>query len=269
MTDEDRAHGVTPGLSRDYGHRTADRQAAFVRPHLRSGMTLLDLGCGPGTITIGLADAVAPGRVVGLDHDPQHVRAARTAAEAAGIDNGRYLLGDALSLPFGPASVDGAFENNVFVHLADSAAAATAEIHRIVRPGGFLAARDATADAVLWGAQTPPMVQFDDLFTRWQAARGSDIAMGSRLPALLREAGFVRTVTDVSADVKGTPDAVADHAAIMRALLDGPVGETSLQRGWADADDLARMRDAIEDWGTHPDAFFANVHVEVVGWKPD
>jgi len=268
MSKDDRAHGVTPGLSRDYADRTAERQAAFVRPHLEPGMTLLDLGCGPGTITLGLARAVSPGLVIGLDHDPQHVAEARAAAEAAGVDNVRFLVGDALSLPFEPASLDGAFENNVFVHLADRAAAAAAELHRVVRPGGFLAARDATADAVLWGAQTEPMARFDDLFTRWQQARGSDIAMGSRLPRLLREAGFTRTAIDVSADTKGTPDAVEGHAAIMRGLLDGPVGELSLERGWADADDLARMDAAIEDWGADPDAFFANVHVEVVGWKP-
>ena len=68
--------GVTPGLNRDYEDRTADRQAAFVLPYLRPGMNLLDVGCGPGTITVGLAQAVAPGHVIGIDHDSMHISAA-------------------------------------------------------------------------------------------------------------------------------------------------------------------------------------------------
>jgi 2-polyprenyl-3-methyl-5-hydroxy-6-metoxy-1,4-benzoquinol methylase len=70
----DRAHGVTPGLRQDYATRTASRQAAFALPYLRSGMNLLDVGCGPGTITLGLAQAVAPGHVTGIDHDSEHMK---------------------------------------------------------------------------------------------------------------------------------------------------------------------------------------------------
>ena len=47
--------------------RTAARSAAFLLPHLRPGMRLLDFGCGPGSITVGLAGVVAPGEVVGVD----------------------------------------------------------------------------------------------------------------------------------------------------------------------------------------------------------
>ena len=68
-SQEKRAHGVTPGLSQDYVTRTANQQAAFVLPYLHSGMNLLDVGCGPGTITMGLAKVVAPGQVVGVDLD--------------------------------------------------------------------------------------------------------------------------------------------------------------------------------------------------------
>lgn len=77
-----RAHGVTPGLRRDYASRTAERQAAFALSYLRPGMDLLDAGCGPGTITIGLAKRVAPGRVAALDHDRQHIEAARAGGGA-------------------------------------------------------------------------------------------------------------------------------------------------------------------------------------------
>ena len=49
-----------------HAERTADSHAAFLLPHLRPGMALLDLGCGPGSITVGLAAAVAPGPTTGM-----------------------------------------------------------------------------------------------------------------------------------------------------------------------------------------------------------
>lgn len=264
---DDRARGVTPGLRRDYAKRTADQQAAFVLPHLRPGMNLLDVGCGPGTITTGLAETVSPGTVVGLDRDPQHVEEARTLASGLGRENATFLLGDAHSLPFQDDTFDAVLENNVFVHLGDAVPQVAAEVYRVVRPEGFFAARDTNADAVMWGEQTPLMEQFDELFTRWHHSRGSDITIGKRLPAIVREAGFTETIKSVSADTKGTPEDVLDHAEIMHTLLDGPLGTTCVENGWADESTMARMREDIQEWGEHPDAFFANVHVEVIGWK--
>lgn len=265
---DDRAHGVTPGLRRDYTARTAGEQAAFVLPYLRPGMALLDLGCGPGTITAGLAEAVAPGRAIGLDHDLPHLVAARTAAAERGLGHATFLRGDAGALPFADETFDAVFENNVFVHLGDAVGDVAAELYRVIEPGGFVAVRDTDADAAVWGEQTPWMDRFDDLFTRWQRARGSDITIGHRLPAILREAGFTGTRTSVSADTKGTPEEVRAHSELMEALLDGPLGTACLENSWTDEDAMREMKAAIRAWGAHPDAFFANVHVEVVGWKP-
>jgi ubiquinone/menaquinone biosynthesis C-methylase UbiE len=81
-----RALGVTPRLSKDYTARTADQQAAFVLPYLREGTNLLDVDCRPGTITFGLAHAVAPGRVTGIDHDSVHIEAARSGRHSCSHD---------------------------------------------------------------------------------------------------------------------------------------------------------------------------------------
>jgi ubiquinone/menaquinone biosynthesis C-methylase UbiE len=269
MTSQnERAHGVTPALSRDYAARTAEQQAAFVLPYLRPGMNLLDVGCGPGTITLGLAQAVAPGQVTGIDHDPMHVQVARAKSVEQEVDNVSFQMGNAPSLPFADATFDAAFENNMLTHLAQDAVCATREVYRLLKPGGFFAARDVDAEAVVWGHWLQPMKQLDRLFIAWHESRGSDITIGKRLPAILREAGFRDTVKSVSADTKGDPEATRSHAEITVSLLDGPFGRDIVENGWADRATVEELKESMRKWGNHPDAFFANVHVESIGWKP-
>ena len=63
-----------------HARRTAQVNAAFLLPHLKPGMRLLDCGCGPGSITVGLAQAVAPAETVGIDASPDAIEAARAHA---------------------------------------------------------------------------------------------------------------------------------------------------------------------------------------------
>ena len=267
-TQNKRAHGVTPGLSQDYVTRTADRQAAFVLPYLRPGMNLLDIGCGPGTITLGLARAVAPGHVTGIDHDRENIQGAKALAAQQGITNVTFQLGDALSLSFEENTFEAAFENNVFTHLSKNATQAAKEAYRVLKPGGFFAARDVDADSVVWGNLSDSIKQLDKLFIAWHESRGSDITIGKRLPSILRSAGFTDTIKSVSADTKGNPEETRSHADITISLLEGPFGRDIVEKGWGDESTVEQLKKSIRSWGNHPDAFFANVHVEVVGWKP-
>lgn len=123
------------------------------------------------------------------------------------------------------------FENNVFVHLSQTAVQAAREAYRMLKPRGFFAARDADVDSVVWGHFDESLKQLDKLFAAWHRSRGSDISLGKRLPAILREAGFGSTLKSVSADTKGDPQAVRSHAQITRSLLDGPFGKASSTTG--------------------------------------
>jgi ubiquinone/menaquinone biosynthesis C-methylase UbiE len=269
MTSQsERAHGVTPGLSQDYAARTADQQAAFVLPYLREGMDLLDVGCGPGTITFGLAQAVAPGQVTGIDHDSVHIEAARALVTEQGATNATFQIGDALALPFEDNRFDAAFENDLLTHLSHDAVRAAREVHRVLKPGGLFAARDVDADAVVWGNLSDALKRLDKLFIAWHDSRGSDITLGKRLPAILRAAGFINTIKSVSADTKGNLEETRAHARVTAFLLGGPFGRDIVNNGWADGSTLEWLKESIHEWGEHPDAFFANVHVEVIGWKP-
>src|SRR5262249_34936469 len=95
--------------------RTAAKEAAFFLPHLRPGMQLLDVGCGPGSITLGLAGVVGPGVVVGIDVDPTQVEQARALALERGVTNVRFEVADLYRLPFPDGSFDAAFAHTVIM----------------------------------------------------------------------------------------------------------------------------------------------------------
>src|SRR5688572_5407989 len=126
----------------------ANRKLSFLMPCLRPGMRVLDGGCGSGSITVGLADAVQPGEVVGVDVDAGQLTAARKAASDHGLTNVRFEEASLLSLPFEDDSFDAAYLSSVLEHVTDPAAVLR-ELCRVVRPGGVIGVRDHQPGAML------------------------------------------------------------------------------------------------------------------------
>src|SRR5512132_3819445 len=102
-THETYTHGHAPATVRQHAQRTAEEAAAFLLPELRAGMRVLDVGCGPGSITRGLA--------------------ARADAAQRGLDNLRYEEASVYALPFADASFDVAYAHQVLQHLREREAA--------------------------------------------------------------------------------------------------------------------------------------------------
>ena len=121
--------------------RTAARNAAHLLPLLRPGMNLLDLGCGHGSITLGLAQAVYPGTVTGVNLNPEQVEMARRSAAERRVENARFVSGDALDLPFPDNSLDAVHCHGFLMH-SPRIRAQLAEIVRVLKPGGILGSRD-------------------------------------------------------------------------------------------------------------------------------
>jgi ubiquinone/menaquinone biosynthesis C-methylase UbiE len=134
-------HGHHESVLRSHTWRTAENSSAYLLPHLRAGQALLDVGCGPGTITADLALLVGPGEVIGLDAGAEVVAQAEAHAAALGVSNLRFEVGDLFALPYPDESFDVVHLHQVLQHLGDPVAALV-EMRRVVRPGGLLAARD-------------------------------------------------------------------------------------------------------------------------------
>jgi SAM-dependent methyltransferase len=246
--------------------RGAGEALAFLRPHLRPGLRVLDGGCGPGSITADVAELVAPGEVVGVDREPGQVEAARRRAAERGLGNVRFEVGSLYALPFPDASFDVAYAHTVVQHVREPVRALR-ELRRVLKPGGVVGVRDEDWGTCLWEPSDPLLERARAVWLRaWQHDGGGPFYPRHQR-RLLREAGFARTVGSATASCFGTPERTRWFAGVFALLLEQPAFvRTAAEQGWADAAALSAMRAAVRAWGEHPDAYCAVAFPEAIGW---
>ncbi len=240
--------------------RTADERAAFVLPLLSSVTDLVDVGCGPGTITVGLVQAAGAGvSVLGVDRESSQVEMAREGARTAGVTTARFQQGSAYALPLGDASVDVVFAHAVFEHLA-APAEALAEFRRVLRGDGVIALASSDWSAARiepWNDDVDRALRGHYLL-RNQA--GGDPFMGRRLPELVGEAGFVDVHTRRADRVDMDYDQLARYV--------GTRVESALTGADDDhRDELERAAEAAARWATRTGTF-TQCWIEVTARSP-
>ena len=173
---------------------------------LRPGLDLLDVGCGPGTLTIEMARRALPGRVVGLDVNPEMLAAAREAEPAGGLPNLRFLEGDIR---------DGGWEDEFdLVNAArvlqwiPEAPRALEPMVAAIRPGGRVVVLDYDHTRAHWAESPVSWRHFYGAFLDWRAAGHLDNAIIRRLPDDFAAAGLddVQTVVHVRTVHAHDPD---------------------------------------------------------------
>jgi SAM-dependent methyltransferase len=169
-------------------------EGAFFLPHLRTGMRVLDVGCGPGSITLGLAEAVAPGEVVGVDLQPSQVAKAEALCVSRSVKNAYFEAADVYQLPFPDRSFDAVFAHSVLNHLCEPIQALK-EIYRVLRPGGIVGVRDLDWGGRIHSPMTPLLEEWYALTVKIRERNGGNPFMGRLQRGLLVEAGFVRPVS--------------------------------------------------------------------------
>ena len=248
--------------------RSAAVHGAFFLSHLRPGLEVLDCGCGPGSITLGLAEVAAPGLVTGIDLEESQLARAREAAAAGGITNVTFEMADAHALPFADESFDAVFSHAMLEHLPEPPAVLT-EMHRVLRPGGILAIRCLDlGGSIISPDEDGRLAAGHDIWRRYRQHCGGDAFMGRRLRGLLHAAGFAKAKGTAASETWATPERSKAIATVMTEEFTGPkVAAVALEQGWADRAELDAIAQALEDWASHPNAFMAILWGEAVGWK--
>jgi SAM-dependent methyltransferase len=234
--------------------RTATTHAGAVMGHLRPGLDLVDVGCGPGTITTGLATAVAPGRVWAFDRDPEAVAEARRRLPDATV-----AVADAAALPLPDDAADIAWSHALLEHVADPVAALR-EMGRVVRPGGVVVAVSPDWGGFLLAPPDPAAEAALAAYERIQTANGGDVHAGRRLGAWMRAAGLERVTSEARYETYDDPRAIAGYLA---ARLD-----RSPALDGADPAEAVRHAAALRDWAGREGAMFSQAWVAATGWVP-
>lgn len=250
-----------------FGLRGVGQEAQFIVPYLRPGMSVLDCGCGPGTITVGLAECVTPGRVVGVDISGDQFDIGRTLAVQKGIAAIDFRQGDVMNLEFDDESFDVVFAHGVLYHLADPHTA-LAEMRRVLIEDGLLGIRDSDEGGSLIGPA-------DGLVQRGCAAvveawrlNGTDPYFGRRQLGIVRGAGFEPVHFSASYDNYTSGAQTRGLATFITELLRQPhMCDPLVNSGWTGPEELHRMREAIMAWGAAEDAFYCRARCETVARK--
>ena len=257
-------HGHAESVVAAHAARTVETSAAYLAPHLRPGMRVLDIGCGPGSITLDLAQRVAPGEVVGVDASEAVVGLARQAAVDAGDVGTRFEVADAMALPFADDSFDVVHAHQVMQHVGDPVGLLR-EMARVTRPGGLVAARDADYEAMTWAPAHPGLSRWLDLYRAAARGTGTQPDAGRHLLGWCRAAGL----TDVTAGASVW--CYADDEARrwwggqwQRRARESRFHDEVLGQGLGGETDVDEVVEGWRAWTDAPDGWFVVVHGEVL-----
>ncbi|MEH2242590.1 methyltransferase domain-containing protein [Nostoc sp.] len=258
----------TPGYSSNatnfMAKRNLDTHGAFFKPYLRPGMKLLDCGCGPGSIALGLAKAIAPGTLTGIDREVSQIRIATESAFTQAVSNANFLEGNIYALPLRDNSFDAIFSHALFEHLQEPVQALL-ELWRVLKPGGIIGLRSPDWGGFLIAPTTPELDKSLSYYKWLQQQNNGNPYVGRELRALLRETGFTNIKASASYQCYEPLSAIAEYLALRIEASENI--DQAVEKGWTYEQSLTAMSRALREWSQHPDGFFAQAWCEVVGCK--
>jgi SAM-dependent methyltransferase len=248
--------------------RGATEYADFVLPSIDSGDRVIDVGCGPGSITVGLAQVA--GNVTGIDVDEAEFADARAFGAKHGIDNLEFLEGSIYDLGLADASVDVCTLFSMMETL-DDPLAGLAEVRRVVRPGGLVAASSIEyGGLVLHGRDGPLLRRFYELRLQlWEAQGDVHFYRGRELRGLLLASGFDNVEASLRSFSYGTEERVRTFGLGRAAdCRDEWYVEGLLKHGLAERAEIDALEQAWIRWAESPDSFAAFAWGRAVGRRP-
>ncbi|WP_292787359.1 MULTISPECIES: class I SAM-dependent methyltransferase [unclassified Microbacterium] len=255
-------HGHHESVLRSHSVRDIANSAAYLRPHLTAETRLLDVGAGPGSITVDFAGVVA--HVTATEIDDAALSLSRDLAAARGVTNIAFSVEDVHALSFADDSFDIVHAHQVLQHVADPVQALR-EMRRVAKPGGLVAARDADYAGFLWFPVLPELDRWLALYRAAARANGGEPDAGRRLLAWARAAGFADVTATASTWCYATPSERAWWGGMWAdRILESALAKQLVDQEMASAADLQEISDAWKRWADDGDGWFLVPHGEIL-----
>ena len=257
--------GHHESVLRSHRWRTAENSAAYLLPHLSPGLQVLDVGCGPGTITADLARLVGPdGGVLGVDRSADVIAIARAESSDVGTGNVSYAIGDVMALDAPDAAYDVVHAHQVLQHLRDPVAALR-ELRRVTRPGGLIAIREADYGGMTWHPASTDLEGWLSLYRATARHNGTELDAGRRLLMWAQQAGLRDVTPSASVWCFATPADRRWWGGLQAdRILRSAIADQAVAASLADQAALQRMAAAWRRWMEAEDAWFSVLHGEVL-----
>ncbi|MFI6938432.1 class I SAM-dependent methyltransferase [Streptomyces sp. NPDC050418] len=259
-------HGHHESVLRSHTWRTAANSAAYLLPEIKPDQRILDVGCGPGTITADLAALVPQGHVTGVEIAAGVLDRARAAVTERGLVNAEFEVADVHRLQYADDSFDVVHAHQVLQHVGDPVQALR-EMRRVTRPGGIIAVRDSDYAAMTWYPQSPVLDTWQALYQRVARANGGEPNAGRRLKSWALQSGSAEhEITATSATwTYSTPDERAWWSGLWadRTTSSSYAG-IAVEGGHATTEELAEIAEAWRAWGRAEDGWFCVLHGELL-----
>jgi ubiquinone/menaquinone biosynthesis C-methylase UbiE len=263
MNGDRYTHGHDEPVLRSHRWRTVQNSAAYLTPHLAAAGSILDVGCGPGTLSVDLARHSDGGRVIAVDRSPEVIGAATEAiSDEADLDI-EFAVADVYALDFPDDQFDIVHAHQVLQHLTDPVAALV-EMARVCRPGGLVAVRDVDYASMTWAPAS-------DALRSWLSAyRAVAVANGAEPDAARHLRRWARAAAAGSPTLSASTWCFADteSCAWWSGLWADRVTNGALAEQFGELGIHADARETLAEgwrvWGADADAWFAMVHGELV-----
>lgn len=244
----------TPGHGQNASEFMAKRSFAshgqFFARHLEPGLSVLDCGCGPGSITLGIAQAVAPGATVGVDFGESQIARAKAGVSATSLRNVSFQTADCYSLPFPAASFDRVFSHALFEHLNEPVRAME-ELRRVLKPGGIIGLCSPDWGGFILSPPSDALTQAILGYKTLQTRNGGDVEAGRKIGANLTATGFEVIEMSARYECYSTLRFIGEYLALQ---LEGVGDEASAH--------------TFRQWAGNTAGMFAQAWVSAVARKP-
>jgi SAM-dependent methyltransferase len=244
-------HGHQESVLRSHRWRTAENSCAYLLPHLLPDMTLLDVGCGPGTITADLAGRVAS--VTGLD--PSESVIAEAQASFPGIT---FEVGDLFEVG---GHYDVVHAHQVLQHLADPVGA----LRKMGELGDLVAARDSDYTWFQWHPEAASLQRWREVYLAVTRHNGAEARAGRFLLEWAHAAGFTDVTYTCSVWTFATPEDRAWWCGLWAdRCVDSSFAKQAVDYGVSTTSELATLAAGWRGWSEDDDAVFVVPHGEIL-----